>query len=259
MTLSKAGTRAAQRPRVRLLSYNIQVGLATRHYGEYVTGAWRHALPSGGHRDSLARIAEPMRDYDFVAVQEADAGSLRTRFLNQMEYLAEAGGFPHWGFTVTRDLRPVAQHCLGYLSRLPVVDVREHVLPSVIPGRRALQVELAVGERSMTALVAHLSLGAAAQRRQLNFLSELLADRAPAVLLGDLNCEPAVLRAHPALRRLRLSGYEHTPPTFPSWKPVRSIDHILVSPGVTVLSLAALRHAVSDHLPLAAEIELQEL
>jgi endonuclease/exonuclease/phosphatase family metal-dependent hydrolase len=46
------------------------------------------------------------------------------------------------------------------------------------------------------------------------------------------------------------------PYTFPSWKPRRAIDHILVSSGLEIEHLWTLPHPVSDHLPLAARVRL---
>ena len=257
LTVTRSGTGLETR-RLRLLSFNIQVGLHTRHYGHYVTRAWQHVAPAAaaGMRGNLARIAELMRDYDFVAIQEADAGSLRTRYVNQLEYLARHAGFAHWGLSVTRDLQPVAQHCLGYLSRFAPVKITEHVLPSRIPGRRAMTIELGAENGGLTLLIAHLSLGRVSQRRQLDFLADLVPSSRPTVLLGDLNCEPATLRRHAGLHRSGLMVPSATPATFPSWRPARSIDHILVSPEVHLASLRALPHTLSDHRPLAAEIEL---
>ena len=79
--------------RLRLLSYNIHVGARPSHYGHYVTRAWRHLLPGPGMHATLDQMAEMMQGHDFVAVQEADAGSLRTRFVNQLEYLAKRAGY----------------------------------------------------------------------------------------------------------------------------------------------------------------------
>jgi len=47
--------------------------------------------------------------------------------------------------------------------------------------------------------------------------------------------------------------------TFPSWRPQRHIDHILVSSGLTVdeLGVPALP-AYSDHLPIAMDIRLPQ-
>ena len=64
--------------RLRVLSLNIQVGLLTQNYRHYVTRAWRHVLPSRHARENLKRVAALAADYDLVALQEADAGSLRT-------------------------------------------------------------------------------------------------------------------------------------------------------------------------------------
>jgi endonuclease/exonuclease/phosphatase family metal-dependent hydrolase len=251
---AQADAAPAGQLRLRLLSYNIQVGMHTGHYGHYVTRAWQHVMPSPGLRRNLDRIADLMLDYDFVAIQEADAGSMRTRYVNQLEHLALRAGFPHWGLCVTRDLQPMAQHCLGYLSRFEPRQVTHHTLPSRIPGRRAMTIELGPDAGGLTLLIAHLSLGRDSQRRQLDYISGLVAPSRPTVLLGDLNCEPAVLRRHAGLRRSGLTVAANTPPTFPSWRPRRCIDHILVSKDVRMENLQALQQALSDHRPLAADI-----
>lgn len=259
--IETSGTAALPRQSLRLLSFNIQVGMETRHYGDYFTRAWRHALPGAPAvlKATLNRIAEVACDYDFVAIQEADAGSLRTGFLNQMRYLAHRGGFEHFGFTVTRDLRPVAQHCLGFLARVPVRTLGDHPLPGPIQGRRALRVQVDLAGCPVNLMVAHLSLGAETQRRQLDFLSAMVASDMPTVLMGDLNCEPAALRAHRSLRDAGFWVPDSSPKTFPSWRPRIAIDHILLSSQLQVQRLQSLPIAISDHLPLAAEVSLRPL
>jgi endonuclease/exonuclease/phosphatase family metal-dependent hydrolase len=247
---------ASAAARLRLLSYNIHVGTQPGHYGHYVTRAWRHVLPGRGMHTTLDHIAELMREHDFVAIQEADAGSLRTRFVNQLEYLAKRAGFSHLGFAVTRDLRPIARHALGYLSRSPPVATREHVLPGSIPGRRALSVELGPAGSGLQLLVAHLSLGRPDRQRQLAHLAGLVDTKRATVLLGDLNCEADALREHGGLARSGLWIPHTTPATFPSWKPRRSLDHILATPHVEVHRLETLPHLFSDHLPLLAEVSV---
>ena len=46
------------------------------------------------------------------------------------------------------------------------------------------------------------------------------------------------------------------PPTFPSWQPVRGIDHILTSPSLRIERLRAVDFWCSDHLPLNLDIRL---
>lgn len=241
---------------LRVLSYNIQIGLQTSHYGHYFTRAWRHALPGFGMHQNLDLMAEVVRDYDFVAIQEADAGSLRTQFTNQVEYLSAKAGFAHCGFSVTRDLRPVARHALAYLSRYAPIEVHEHTLPSTLPGRRAMHITLGADAGHLQLLIAHLSLSRGAQNAQLRYLNRLVPGHGPVLLLGDLNCDAAVLRSHFLSSESRLQVAAETPLTFPSWQPKRSLDHILYTPELKLHKLHALPHAISDHLPLAAEVEL---
>lgn len=246
-------------PRLKLLSFNIQVGLHTAQYRHYLTRAWRHALPGRNPHAALDHIASLIRDHDFVAIQEADAGSLRTGFVDQMAYLAAAAGFPQHGLAITRNLKPFARHALGYLSRWPVRVIEEHALPGPIRGRCALQLELQGpgGARPLEIFVTHLSLGRATQLRQLDYLVARAGRDQPSVIVGDLNAEPARLRAHPALRAAGFWLPDSPPPTFPSWAPTRSIDHILLSPQVELHHLGTLAQARSDHLPLAAEISIR--
>jgi len=239
---------------MRLLTYNIHIGAQPAGYGHYITRAWRHALPGPGMHDTLDGIAEVMRGYDFVAVQEADAGSLRTRFVNQMEYLAAKAGFEHVDFAVNRDLRPVAQHAMGFLSRHKPVGVTKHKLPGRIPGRGALEVELGAEQGGLRLLLAHLSLGHFDRHQQLDYLSALVKPDRPTVLLGDLNCEPDILRAHIALNGCGFCVPDETPATFPSWKPRLRLDHIIGTRHVAIARLEALPHLLSDHLGLAAEL-----
>ena len=43
---------------------------------------------------------------------------------------------------------------------------------------------------------------------------------------------------------------------FPSWRPLRRFDHILVSDSLRLTDSRVLDYALSDHLPIAVEIEL---
>ena len=61
-----------QRHHLKLLTYNIQVGIETSHYGHYFTRAWRYALPFRSRHENLNRIAQMLRPYDLVALQDAE-------------------------------------------------------------------------------------------------------------------------------------------------------------------------------------------
>ncbi|MEQ1439762.1 endonuclease/exonuclease/phosphatase family protein [Fontimonas sp. SYSU GA230001] len=242
---------------LRVLTLNIQVGMPTEHFGHYVTGAWRHVLPSASARRNLDRIAEFASDFDVVALQEADAGSLRTSQINQVEYLARRAGFSHWKAAVNRDLGPFAQHALGFLSRYELHDVHHHALPGRLPGRGVLGAWVREpGHAPVHLMVAHLALGRASRGRQFEYLAGLAQPQADTVLMGDFNCEPLELARHPELRRIGFRAI-HADPTYPSWKPTRSIDHVLVTPSVRAAPARVLDTRLSDHLPVATEIRLR--
>ena len=242
---------------LRLLSLNIQVGLHTTQYRHYFTQAWRHLLPTRGAFDNLERIAALAAPYDLVALQEADAGSLRTSRLNQVAHLAELAGFPYWHAAVTRDLRPFAQHCLGCLSRWPFKYVKYHQLPGWLPGRGALEVEIRpTGCEPLRVIIVHLALGQRARARQLHYLATLINERTDTLVLGDLNCDADELAAHPGVREASLRAV-HSQSTYPSWAPSRSLDHVLASPTVEVIGASVLDQRLSDHLPVATEIRLR--
>ncbi len=80
---------------LQLLSYNIQAGIAGTRYRDYLTQSWQHVLPSARRMTNLDRIARLVSRFDIVGLQEIDAGSLRSGFVNQAEYLAQRAGFPN--------------------------------------------------------------------------------------------------------------------------------------------------------------------
>ena len=118
------------------LSYNIQTGISTGSYRHYLTKSWRQVLPHPERLDNLDRIATMIGDYDMVGLQEVDGGSLRSGFINQIEYLAHEAGFPHWHDQTNRDLGKFARYSIGLLTRFHPSALEEWRLPGRIPGAR---------------------------------------------------------------------------------------------------------------------------
>ena len=48
-------------------------------------------------------------------------------------------------------------------------------------------------------------------------------------------------------------------PTFPSWRPQRAIDHILIGDGLRCSGTQALAAAFSDHLALSLELDVPDV
>lgn len=241
--------------RLRLLSYNIQSGLQTTHHREYVTKSWKHFLPHPEKQESLSLIAKVLRDYDVIALQEVDAGSLRSAFLDQTAYLAHHGGFPFWHKQVNRNVGHLAQYSNGFLSRFRPSAVHTHRLPG-LRGRGAMVIEYGEGEHTLSVVLLHLALGKRGRLRQMQFISELVKDRPYVVVMGDLNCSESSEHLHEFLDDAGLKDATCGAPTYPSWEPVRKIDHILVSKALKTENPSVVDFPLSDHLPITLEILL---
>jgi len=244
--------------RLRLLSFNIQAGIESRRYRDYVSNGWKHLLPHDERQRNLGNIGTLLRGYDIVGLQEVDAGSLRSAFVDQTEYLAQVGGYPHWHKQVNRELGSLARHSNGILTRLRPANVAEHKLPG-LPGRGALVAEFPTSDPEPLAVcVLHLALGWRARRRQLDYLVSISERYRFVVLMGDFNCScrSATLRA--AIQRSGLLGLDCELKTFPSWSPRRNLDHILVSPALHIDKAQVVDYALSDHLPLSIELVLPD-
>ncbi len=242
---------------LRLLSYNIQAGIETDKYRHYITKSWQHVLPSSKRIHNLHRIANTVKDFDIVALQEADGGSLRSGFINQAKFLAHAANFPYWYQQNNRNVGRIAQSGNGLLSRYEPYRLEDHRLPATIPGRGAIIAFYGSPNRPLVFVLLHLSLGQRAQRRQLAYIHEIIQSHTDIILMGDLNCQLETLIAKSRLKHMDLLLPDvNQAPTFPSWRPLRAIDHILVSPSITINQVTVLPHSISDHLPIAMDIKI---
>ncbi len=242
--------------RLRLLSFNIQAGIESRRYRDYVANSWKHLIPHSGRQRNLTNIGALLRGFDIVGLQEVDAGSLRSAYIDQSQYLAHHAGYPYWFSQVNRELGHLARHSNGLLSRIRPGSVTEHKLPG-LPGRGAMVVEFptSAGE-GFAVCVLHLALGRRAQRRQLDYLIEVARHYRMIVLMGDFNCGCGSRMLRAAIAAAGLRGLDCELKTFPSWRPERNLDHILVSPALRIRGAQVLDYALSDHLPISMEVEL---
>jgi len=241
---------------IRLLTFNIQVGISTSSYRHYLTRSWQHFLPNRRRYENLDRIATLLQQYDVVALQECDGGSLRSGYINQVQYLAEAAGIPYWYQQLNRNLGQIAQHSNGLLSRFRPLDVTEHRLPGLIPGRGAIIARYGVESDPLVLVQMHLSLSKSAQQKQLGFIRELIADYRHVVLMGDMNAHADQLLSQTPLKETNLIPLPETAHSFPSWRPEKALDHILVSPSLQIRRSEVVSYPVSDHLPIAMDVAL---
>jgi len=144
---------------------------------------------------------------------------------------------------------------LAVLSRVPV---RGHqVIPLVRLRRDAAQrlvigcdLELEGGELAVFGThMAHITHGSHAQYRRLHGL--LPPPTSAAALVGDMN-----LWGPPVNSYLRGWRRALTARTWPAYRPHSQLDHILITPAVSVLDARVGAFSGSDHLPVVARLAL---
>lgn len=243
---------------LRLLSYNIQVGIGGSRMRDYFTHSWKHLLPHAQTYQNLDQIAKITNAYDVVALQEVDGGSLRSSFINQTEYLAHKAMFPYWKHQINRNLGNIAKHSNGLLSRFKPAEVLNIKLPGIIPGRQAMVVRYGNENNPLVLVIMHLALGQRARHLQIDHISEIIRQYDHVVLMGDMNCQPGSSEMNYLLNKTELCEPLHALKTFPSWRPKKKLDHILVTPTIEISDVHVLNYRYSDHLPIAMDIQIPE-
>ncbi|MBU2534178.1 MAG: endonuclease/exonuclease/phosphatase family protein [Alphaproteobacteria bacterium] len=153
---------------------------------------------------------------------------------------------------------------LAIFSRLPVTYFHLST-PYADEGPMYIRAEVGVGGQTVTVIGTHVlspNHGPKANYRELDYLAGLAQTiDGHLVLAGDLN---TTLWANAFDNLRRKSGLVHMGHLIPTWPalplhvPQIGIDHILTSPGLKLLDARVGRSGGSDHLPLAATIELPQ-
>lgn len=243
------------RETLKLLTYNVQVAMPSHGAKHYLLNSWHHFLPHPKRNRNLKQIAEVIRPFDVVALQELDAGSIRSRYVNHVDFLAEECAFPFAQEQTTRTFGPFARHAKGLLSRYPIHNTNHYILPSAVPGRGVTTFCIGNEKDPLFIVNVHLSLAKRVQAKQLQFILELTEKYDHVVIMGDFNMSPKQLFASTFdPKKLHVALIDA--PTYPSWDPKKQLDYILLSHSLKVKQAGILQCAFSDHLPMYAEIEL---
>lgn len=238
---------------MRILSYNIQAAIGTDSYWRYVSRLHRQVLPARAKHDTLARIADYIAAFDVVCLQEIDLGGLRSGFCCQANILAEASAFAHSLHQTNRVVGKLSRHGNMMLSRFPLRLLVSESLPSRIKGRGWLAAAADTPWGEMVVANAHFSLGRQDQIHQAQHIVDALAKYEKVCLCGDFNFLPDAAAAK-VLERAGFIRVAASAPTYPSWQPRKTLDHIFLKglhgQGQTETFCA------SDHLPVSAQLSL---
>ena len=219
-----------------------------------------------GMDDSLdlersARLINSLQP-DIVTLQEIDNGTERTGNVDQAAMLAQLTGM-HGVFGAFMDYQG-GQYGMALLSRFPVSEYHNHVLPDGREPRSALAARIQIPPTDQEIIVVGIHLYATEQERlaQAQTIVVLFeTESTPVILAGDFNSQPQseVMRLLGTIWEIPAKGEDHL--TFPSDTPDREIDFILFRPD-SAFRVAASRvihePLVSDHRPVLLTLEIPE-
>ena len=245
--LGVAAAEAHEPIEIRVVSYNI-------HHGEGLDD-----------KLDLPRIAQVLEQAnpDIIALQEVDQNTERTEKVDQTAVLAKLLKMKSV-FGDNIDYQG-GRYGNALLTKYDSISVTNHKLPALTPGeqRGLMEADIAVPglNQPLKFLATHFDYRRDNNERvasceMIKKLTQDWGDR-PALMAGDLNALPdsETLRL---LQEHWTRANKEVEPTFPSDKPVRQIDYILLRPasGWKVVEFQVLDEAVaSDHRPILAVLQ----
>ncbi|MDA3647776.1 endonuclease/exonuclease/phosphatase family protein [Saccharopolyspora indica] len=207
---------------------------------------------------------------DVIGLQEVDRHwSDRSDFADQAGWLARRLGM-HVAYGANLDLDPAnpgeprRQYGTAILSRFPILDSRNTLLPRAEQGeqRGLLEARINVRGKKMLFLNTHLQHSSSAERsEQVAAINAIIDGRnLPTVLTGDLNATPEAPEIAELTERLadtwptagRGDGF-----TFDAAKPTMRIDYVLASREIDAHRAEVISTTVSDHRPVVVDITLR--
>ena len=258
-SLSGFSQKPAISKNLRIMSYNV------------------HGCKGMDGRISTDRIASVIARYnpDVVALQELDAGRLRSFGIDQAESIARNLGM-FFQFSPASCVKN-EQYGNAILSRYPMEVIKKDNLPRLwrkkfLESRGAIWVSVDHQGTKINIVNTHLSLWPKEQLLQIKTLlgSDWLHQpdySGPIILCGDLNTSPNSHVYKEICKtfkdsQLMLSGHKPLK-TWVSDFPIRRIDHIFVTPEFLLNSIKVsqtlLDRSASDHLPIIVDLFLEQM
>jgi endonuclease/exonuclease/phosphatase family metal-dependent hydrolase len=214
----------------------------------------------------IERIAELINaeqpDFVFMSEVFTECGPCP---INQASSLAKKTGMHVWAFGENFNFGfPFCRIVSGnvILSRWRIESIANSSLAGRQPfyvaknNRRVLWCATDIGgRRVLLASIHNDSFERANNQRQMQQILDYAGDQ-PAILAGDFNAEPDWPSIELIRKSGRFSGAFDGPLTFPSDRPTRRIDYIVVPASWDMLDHRVIESDVSDHLPIVSRFRV---
>ncbi len=202
---------------------------------------------------------------DIIALNEVGK-KLPQSITEYTEFIAQRCGYKYYSFgnAVSFGKYPYGN---AILSKFPIVDTKIvsvkkyiHIFPGIYEPRCILSSEINISSNLIIRIIStHLGLFPDEQRLGLSKVTQLITSSdLPTVFMGDLNTDKnsKILNPVKAVLKDACETRGVTLNTYPSIMPRIRPDHIFVSKNISVADVFTVCGRASDHLPLAAELEV---
>jgi endonuclease/exonuclease/phosphatase family metal-dependent hydrolase len=248
-TLTAGGRAPSFKPTLRVMSYNIHVGVGM------------------DKKMDLQRIADVINQEhpDLVGLQEVDRGVKRTQGVDEIAELARMTKM-EYAFAHNLDYQG-GQYGVAILSRFTIlkVDHRKYVNKREAERRGMIRIEVTVNNRTLSFVTTHLDYqyedGRVFETEQ---LLEFLKDQTgPLIVVGDFNEEPKGDAYKLMLPKFEDAWFRSNAKgdglSYPADKPVKRIDYIFyrANGGVRAKRARVVNTLASDHVPVVADLEIR--
>lgn len=254
---------------ISLMTFNIAHGRGLSLYQGFHT--------SRGILKNLGRIAKIIEQYqpDIVALQEVDESSHWNKHIDLLQILQQKTEYPHRAHGVhnTREGRKPLAYGNAFLSKYPIVQSSVNRFGNKKLGEKGfMEVQIDVNGIIIDIINLHLDFRSRKTRiQQAERIVENLEKRKeenqlnlPPIICGDFNTSSRT--THDALRQMTINAaihgdYDYYPKkelTFPSHFPARGLDFVLTASPFQTHSVKAIKSYASDHLPVMANLKIEE-
>lgn len=245
---------------MRILVYNIAYGTGSPGgVHKRLLTAHRYLKTNGEHFERISDFIESS-NADIVGLVEADAGSYRTGYRDQIAELAARLQHDHFSSvkygekSFSRNIPILNKQSNALLTRDLRAEARLHFFSR---GMKKLVIEVDLNDVKI--FVVHLSLRKAVRTRQLVRLAELIPDNTAVIVAGDFNTMSGSEELQHFMQNTGLINPNWAGlPTYPSWKPKKQLDYLLHSKEVVPEYFAIPQVDYSDHLPLIMDFKVEK-
>jgi endonuclease/exonuclease/phosphatase (EEP) superfamily protein YafD len=238
---------------MKILIYNINAASGiSKGYYEFITKFWRFLFFKRKTANQIcATIMEEKPDIAYLI--ETRKGKL----INEYKYICEKIKYPHCFFFTKYNpkLKYIPYIHNNGCSLFSKIDFKEQKGTFNKGFLKKAYIKLSI-KNNLSIYLFHFPLGKKTRKEQFCEIKEVIKkDKKKIILLGDFNTFGGPDEIKDIIKECKLKNPNVTDKkTYPSWKPKKTLDYILVSKKIPVKSFKIIDTHLSDHLPLIIEI-----